>query len=904
MGNPQTEVLEGVQGGLIVPTLRGMLGSLPRTYLLSQKENMREKSVEEVAENTSPHREYMSTCAESNKSLYLLQGDEDSSTGSPTTDVPGATLEFTESTPCDMYVFPTSSNPVAEVDSTGEVDLGSFLARPVVIDTRTWATTDIDGPFATIYPWRLFLESPAVKKKIDNYAFMRGNLHVKFVINGTPFQYGLMRASYRPLPSLVKNKTATVDTIRLGRLIQRSQQPGVYLDPSQSAGGEMSLPFFYHKNWLDITSDADVANFGEIAFDIFAVLQLALSTGSNSVTIRTFAWMTDVELMGPTSKLTLQGDEYGDSPISGPATAVANVASYLVDVPIIGSFARATEIGARTVGKIASFFGFTNVPNISNVDPVYCMSTPHLATAEISVPYQKLALDPKTELSIDPKLFGLDGQDELSMAYLKKKESLFAVASWETSDAVDAKLLNARVTPSLNYNVSISNPTPTVVGYKTYHTPISYISQLFKHWRGSLKFRFKVVASKYHKGRLKIAFDPLNDISTTTTQTNEVYVHVLDLAETNEITIEIPYHQALAWLEVAQSQSDDWNYGTALAPVGKAHNGSISVSVFNALEAPVSPSSVNILCYVSGGDDFEFANPQGWVSNGGTSYVPSFFALQGEEVPATAVFGTPATPHPDRYGLNFGESVLSLRKLLHRSQIADTFPVPAGTGNASMLIRKSYFRMPYCPGYTPENMGTSANKVVAASGTADFAFNTMHMMTWISAMFCGYRGSTNFTVTVSNPSIKYDDIRIVRVTDAGGPTASNRWGTIASTILASASASTRASRFNSYYNLRDGLAGAVVSAANVAPSVQFTLPNNLAYNFALVNWDNYIQGSTVDGTNEEAAMLTLTATNPTSTDQLAYTTIQTAVGAGADFTCLFFLSTPVVYYMLGDATPT
>lgn len=904
MGIPQAEVLEGVQRGIIVPTLRGMLGSLPRMYLLSQKENKREKSVEEVAENTSPHREYQSTCVESNKSLYLLQGDEDVSSGAPTTEVPGATLEFTESTPCDMYMFPPASNPVAECDATKEVDLGSFLARPVVIDTQTWATTDIDGPFASIYPWQLFLESPAVKKKIDNYAFMRGCLHVKFVINGTPFQFGLMRASYRPLPVLVKSKTANVDSTRLGRLIQRSQQPGVYLDPSTCSGGEMSLPFFYHKNWLDITSLENVANFGVINFDVFAILQNALSTGSNSVTIRTFAWMTDVELMGPTSKLSLQGDEYGDSPISGPATAVANVASYLVDVPIIGSFARATEIGARTLSKVASFFGFTNVPNISNVDPVYCMSTPHLATAEISVPFQKLALDPKTELSIDPSLFGLDGQDELSMAYLKKKESLYSVALWETTNAVDTKLHNARVTPSLNYNVAIQNSVPATVGYKTYHPPLAYISQLFKHWRGSLKFRFKVVASKYHKGRLKIAFDPVNDISTTVTETNEVYVHVLDLAETNEITIEVPYHQAQAWLEVAQSQNNDWNDGTALAPVSGAHNGSLSVSVFNALEAPVAPSTVYIMCYVSGGDDFEFANPQGWVSNGGTSYVPSFFALQGEEVPATAVFGTPSTPHPDRYGLNFGESVLSLRKLLHRSQIADTFPVPAGTGNASMLVRKSFLRMPYCPGYTPENMGTQANKVVAASGTANFAFNTMHMMTWISAMFCGYRGSTNFTVTVSNPSIKYDDIRIVRLTDNGGPTAANRFGAIATTILASASASTRASRFNSYYNLRDGLAGAVVSAANVAPSVQFTLPNNLGYNFAFVNWDNYIQGSEDDGTNEEAALLTLTATNPTSTDQLAYTTIQTAVGAGADFTCLFFLSTPVVYYMLGDATPT
>jgi hypothetical protein len=534
------------------------------------------------------------------------------------------------------------------------------------------------------------------------------------------------------------------------------------------------------------------------------------------------------------------------------------------------------------------------------------MSAPHLATSEISVPYQKLALDPKTELSIDPKLFGLDGCDELSMAYLKKKESLFATTTWATTDPVDDKLLNMRVTPSLNVNFTVQNASAATVGYKTYHTPLSYISQLFKHWRGSLRFRFKVVATKYHKGRLKFAFDPVNDISATVTETNQVYTHILDLAESDEITIEVPYHQALAWLSVSQSQNDDWNAGDPIAPINGASNGMISMSVFNVLESPVTPSSVRILCYVSGGDDFEFANPQGWVSNGGTSYVPSFFELQGDEssAPSSVVFGTTPAPHPDRYGLNFGEAVLSLRKLLHRSQIADTYPCSAGTGNATTLYRKSYLRMPYCPGYTPVAMGPTANKVVAASGTADYAFNTMHMMTWVSAMFCGYRGSTNFTVTVSNPVAKFDDIRVVRVTDGGGPTASNRWGAQAATILASASASTKASRFNEYYQLRDGLAGAVVSSAGVAPTVQFSLPNNLNRNFSFVNWDNYIEGSSDDGTNEEAAILTLTAANSTSTDVLAYTTIQSAACAGADFTCLFFLSTPVVYYLLGDPTPT
>lgn len=857
----------------------------------------------EVAESTSPCDGYLSTYYESIKSLYLLQGDE-SEGSAPSDSTPATTVSFSDDVAGEMYMMPPSINPIAEVDSTPEVGLSQFLARPVVIDTVTWTTATAIGPFQTLRPWKLFMANAAVTRKLNNYAFLRGKLHVKFMINATPFQYGLMRVAYRPLVGYVKDKTAALDANPIGRLIQRSQQPGVYLEPSKNAGGEMELPFFYHKNWLDITSEADVNSFGELQFDVFAALAVALTGASSTVTIRTFAWMSDVELMGPTTKLVLQGDEYGDSPISGPATAVANIASYLVDVPIIGSLARATQIGASTVSSIASFFGFTNVPNISNVNPIYQMSAPHLATSDISVPYQKLVLDPKTELSIDPKLFGLSGEDELALSYLKKKESLFARTSWATTDPVNGKLLNLLVTPSLNVNVNIDNSVAATVGWRTYHTPLSYISQLFKHWRGTLKFRFKVVGTKYHKGRLKFAFDPVGDISTTVSETNEVYTHILDLGEADEITIEVPYHQALAWLTVNQSQNDDWNLGTALTPNNGVANGMISVSVFNLLEAPIAPSTLSILCYVSGGDDFEFANPQGWISNGGTSYVPSFFRLQGDETSTSVTFGEPASPHVDRYGLNYGEAVLSLRKLLHRSQIADTFICPAGTGLSTMLYRKSYFRMPYCPGFTPETMGPVANKVVAASGTADYAFNTMHMMTWVSGMFCGYRGASNFTVTVSNPFTKFDDIRIARITDGGGPTAANRYGVLSATVSTSASLSTKASRFNSYYQLRDGLAGVAVTSATVAPTVQFSLPNNLNRNFSFVNWDNYIQGSSDDGTNEEAAILTITSSNTTATDVCAYTTVQTAVGAGADFTCLFFLSTPVVDYLLGDPTPT
>ena len=127
------------------------------------------------------------------------------------------------------------------------------------------------------------LGNTAIKKKLDNFAFLRGKLHIKVVINATPFQYGCMRVVYTPLAGLLTNKiSGSVE----GQLIPQSQLPGFYIWPAQNAGGEMELPFLYHKNWLDITSATDVDAFGTLDYIVYALLRVAISGGGTSITVR------------------------------------------------------------------------------------------------------------------------------------------------------------------------------------------------------------------------------------------------------------------------------------------------------------------------------------------------------------------------------------------------------------------------------------------------------------------------------------------------------------------------------------------------------------------------------------------------------------------------------------------
>lgn len=863
--------------------------------------------MEETARVVSPVYDQMSrsyTCI--NYSKFQLQSEEVPAESLPNISSPAdeqVTVQFLDSDSGPMTAAAASQNSVAKVDATEDLTLGRFLARPTTIDSFVWQNSDAIGVTRTIAPWKLFLNNIAIKKKIENYAFMRAKLHIKVIINATPFQYGMMRTAYYPLDGFVTRKFRGSST---SDLVPHSQVPGFPIQPAKNAGGEMELPFVYNKNWLDITSDADVTAFGSLLYVIYSALDVALSGGPTSITVKTLAWLTDVELMGSTGKLALQGeeDEYGNGPVSAPATALSNFAGYLTKIPIIGKWARATQIGASAVSRVASIFGFTNVPNINNVNGFYPMSAPHLATAEISVPYQKLALDPKTELTIDPTPFGVENCDQLSLSFIKKHESYFGTATWSTTNISDDLLFTTRVTPDLKISENIIGIAAAVVGSRSNMTPLAYTGNLFENWRGSLKFRFKIVSTQYHKGRLKFSFDPLYDIGTNNVDTNLVYTHILDLGETDEITIEVPYHQALGWLQVdSTSEINNWNAG-ALAPRAGVDNGSMTIRVYNSLEAPVSPSVVRILAFVSGGDDFEFANPTGQITSVGSAKLPSLFALQGDDEDHTEIyFGTKVDPDPDRYGMNFGESVLSLRKLLHRSVIMDTVPLPTGTASAFNIYRKGLCRMPYSPGFLSSgSFATTANKKIIA-GTAPYAFNTMHPLPWVTGMYIGYRGSTNFAITSNSPKVTPNDIRFIRATDSGAITASNRVVVLQASILGSASLSTKCAGLDVVNNVRNGIAGYAVTSASANPTCMFNFPDYNNYNFAYANPIGYVEGLTTDGTAEQGVLVSLVSANVSATDEIGYSTLTTSVSAGPDFTCTFFLCCPTIDWLVGDPVP-
>ena len=296
---------------------------------------------------------------------------------------------------------------------------------------------------------------------------------------------------------------------------------------------------------------------GALNLIVYSPLQSANGTTSG-VSVQVYGWMEDVVIAGPTMAYAMQADEYGVGVVSAPASALAAAARKLTDVPVIGRFAKATEIGASAVSSIAKLFGYTNVPVISDTQPMRNAPFPQLATADIGYVHEKLALDPKNELSIDPAIVGLGDKDELAIANFVARESFLTQTQWTTAQTVDTPLFTSQVTPML----FDTNTT------QYYFTPMSLLGVLFNNWRGDVIFRFKFISTPFHKGRVRISYDPYSNSVQTQGDTGPyVFNRIVDLGAETDVELRVPYQQALPWcytsLFTDMSASNVWTTNSA-----------------------------------------------------------------------------------------------------------------------------------------------------------------------------------------------------------------------------------------------------------------------------------------------------------------------------------------------------
>lgn len=817
-------------------------------------------------------------------------------------------VTFVDNTPVTKQVFESVGDPTYVSDALPDSSLSRFLERPVLISTQRWTEGTPYGG-ATINPWHAFFTHPIIKKKIDNFAFVNCRLHIKAVINASPFYYGAKLVAYRPLQNYGIPDNSFGDI----KVITHSQRPHFWILPQSNTGGEMILPFFYPDNWLPLTDTTALSNMGQLVFTEVVQLANANSVSGNGIDIQFYAWAEDVHLAGPTYELQSgkrvqkskrkqvstrrvsahveSTSEYEQGPVEKVASAVANVATRLADVPVIGPFAKATEYGAKAISGIASLFGWTNVPVISDVEPLKNVPFHGFSSAEIGTPVEKLTLDPKNELTIDPRTVGLQGHDELDIASFAGRESYLTQFSWNETQATGNQLFIARVNPTLYYESSVS-ANASNLGL----TPMALVADAFKYWRGDIIFRFKAICTQYHKGRLRITWDPLTDLNINSDTTETSFTKIVDLAPDMDIEIRVSYLQKRVYLEtrglnVINYQTSTFN----LQPEDYTDNGTLSVRILNDLTGPATGASVSILVFVRAAENISFTNPKQSLGNSRTL---SYFEIQS----GTEVSDASMQEDSQLTSIISGEAVKSLRVLMRRTNLTGwTYLEPyAGDGSSDFAYyRVSFQKLPEPYGYLPSAPNNAINLNTLLS--VGFSFGRHNTISTFLPCFIGYRGSTMIHLNAhSMNKIQYTMLvqrredaipntvgKVDSVVKTLNPAGTN-WGTLTAEIL---------DQCNS------GQSGMALTNQATQTGMSVLCPHYYNNRFADTNPHTWWRGSTEDGSSNKHYELLMIQTGSEDADVMKSMIIQKYISIGPDFQPFFFLNVPMLYRYASTPAP-
>lgn len=818
--------------------------------------------------------------------LYKLQSDAETEemkvgAGDDHYETEEVVVRYLDENPGTMTPAVALNDTTFSEDYIPDNTLEKYLSRPVRIDSGiTW--TEGVPLNVDINPWNAFFSKPAIARKVNNYARINCNLHVKLIINASPFYYGAGLMSYQPLPTFTPSTAVLVPVNTTGRNVLLSQRPNIWFYPQTNQGGELVLPFLSHRTWLNPTNLTQLTQMGQLNLTSVIDLRNANGVAGTGVTVQVYCWATNVRICGPT--LSVQADYTG--PISGPASAVASVANVLEGVPMIGPYAKATSMVAGGIASLAKLFGFTNTPNISNVEAFKNLPFHAFSSSEISTPVEKLTIDPKQELTIDSRVAGHDGRDELLISSIVQRESLIRIPLWSTSTVLGTLLTRANVNP---YNVLVTGGAPQYISC----VPMAYISPMFGYWRGDIIYRIRVICTKFHKGRLLLQWDPNGNVGSTVGETNTVYSQIIDISETTDVEFRVPYLGQTPFLETETTNDPDTFSNINIQFSGMLntynqfkHNGQLNISVLTNLTAPVATSDVNILISVRGAPNLVFGGPRDIPNRLST------FALQADR--SIDQYGlADASPKTDdnTFLVNMGEHITSIRQLLRRTSYVRTSMCIPNNNTDNMIYSQYHAKLPLQYGYDPTGINRAVG-VVTPANNYPFNFVENTPLTWMLPCFVGYRGGINWSYNIRS-DVYMDTVTAQRAFEGILSPSYYIVDTLPTTnqsVLA----------YNQSLRRLPGSAGQALINQKTQTGLSVYYPNYNVNRMMSTRFAGRTTGTVQDFADTDQCLLTIVAPPQKSTDSNPQVDFYCSIGT--DFNLIFFLNCPI-FLIYGTITP-
>jgi len=510
-----------------------------------------------------------------------------------------------------------------------------FLQRPIPMATFNWTTSHthsiLGSPVdASIFEPLFWMDLPnfffaggqkktlQMLQKLAGFNWVRGNFTVRVQVNAQKFQAGRLRIFAFPYPLYAGNSLAS----RMMTPQSILNLPGVDLDLDSESHSELNL------DWVGPALFHNLTTGGPIIWRLMIMPYFGINLGVAQITV--YCYFKNVELKMPTGVplYNYQADvlhNVGSIPnaratfqVGGEAQkmeeqgtvekvsgTVAKVTGMLAKVPVIGEYAEVASWVASGVESVAKFFGWSKPLSASTTTFFKNQPSRHLLNSDGVDTSHSLALFATNELERVPG-WGGSKLDETHLGLICSMESYYDFFNWKADSTVQY-LWAAEVQPFLAPSfmvLPVANPSNRMFGM----TNIAYVAKDFGLWRGDITFIFRIIKNKYYSGRLRISFMPSGFSGNALTGSYDpdyCVQSIWDIKETNEFSFTCPYTNYKQWRPIAiYPISDEFDPQFPFS-------GSVVIEEINDLQAASTvPNNLNIMVFVRGEQNIEFAAPQ------------------------------------------------------------------------------------------------------------------------------------------------------------------------------------------------------------------------------------------------------------------------------------------------------
>jgi len=311
---------------------------------------------------------------------------------------------------------------------------------------------------------------------------------------------------------------------------------------------------------------------------------------------------------------------------------------------------------------------------------------------------------------------------------------------------------------------------------------IAKVASMFSAWRcssengepGGFLFRFHVVKTQFHSGRLRVGFQPYDFADSAKVQNMPAYndTEVIDLSSGTDFTFFVPFVAVRSWLHTY------YDFKTALAS-GDARNsaeGNMVVAVINPLVTTNTvASSVDVLVFVSMVNACFAAPIRPPISPYGIPNVAQIGTARVVKTSETSLVSAKKQIELLPYSSCFGEVVASFRQLSKRFSYVGSIRTtaldvvtPSGTQPGSS--GNGFVIYPWAP-VIPNNGPISVNAAgvqtpalvnqyqyvsPASATTSQFIYQYPDIFTHLYSMYAFFRGSVRYKINVALPGNNYN----------------------------------------------------------------------------------------------------------------------------------------------------